>query len=410
MASIQHIKKLSSSKTSLQELAAKIGTSVCAARNYSPNNNEYGLEKKWAYYNQAAIDVEAKKPLYPLTPNQMMYTGRSTDGSHLIKGAQYLHKELPRRIARRIKDFQSLPYVAAINPTMQEVYELYLRAFYKLSSFRPIESMEHERVYSALIEQLLFDHKDVVTSLAKSIQQVNEQVPYPLIGSFTDRTLRDRLGIRLLAEHHLGLRHQRENFVGVICTQMSVRAIIEKCVYFCKNMCEHNYGIAPAAFVSGHTKARFPHFPAPLEYILQELLKNAMKSTVQNHRNTPSDVPPIQVTICNNDSHFIIKISDRGGGIAEEDVDNIFKYAFTTSTSEPNREDDNTNDVFGGLVHTSNIKSSGGAMSGYGFGLPTAKTYADFLGGTLEVIPLYGLGTDVFLKLGHIDRPDCFRV
>ena len=104
------------------------------------------------------------------------------------------------------------------------------------------------------------------------------------------------------------------------------------------------------------------------------------------------------------------RISDRGGGIAEEDVDNIFKYAFTTSTSEPNREDDNTNDVFGGLVHTSNIKSSGGAMSGYGFGLPTAKTYADFLGGTLEVIPLYGLGTDVFLKLGHIDRPDCFRV
>ena len=42
------------------------------------------------------------------------------------KGAQYLHKELPRRIARRIKDFQSLPYVAAINPTMQEVVSTYV--------------------------------------------------------------------------------------------------------------------------------------------------------------------------------------------------------------------------------------------------------------------------------------------
>ena len=58
---------------------------------------------------------------------------------------------------------------------------------------------------------------------------------------------------------------------------MSPKRLIEKCVYQCKEMCEHKYGYSPAVFVDGHTKAKFAHLPAPIEYILQELLKNAMK-------------------------------------------------------------------------------------------------------------------------------------
>ena len=68
-----------------------------------------------------------------LTPTQLMGAGRHADGAHLLKSSQFLQVELPRRIARRVKDFQSLPYVVALNPTLQEVYELYLRAFDRLS-------------------------------------------------------------------------------------------------------------------------------------------------------------------------------------------------------------------------------------------------------------------------------------
>lgn len=46
---------------------------------------------------------------------------------------------------------------------------------------------------------------------------------------------------------------------------------------FCRQVCEHTYGVAPGLIVNGHTKAVFPYIPAPLEYILQELLKNAMR-------------------------------------------------------------------------------------------------------------------------------------
>lgn len=388
---------------------------IAACRTQSTYQNlEYGLEKKWAYYNQDAIDKEAAKPLTKLTPFQLMYTGKSTDGSHLLKSAQFLQKELPRRLARRVKDFQSLPYVILINPTMQEVYELYLRAFHKLSRVPPIDSKDDEKEYSNIVAQLLEDHKQVVTSLAKAFHEVKGDIPYDILGALTERTLTSRLAIRLLAEHHLGMRYQSENFIGVIATKMSPKKLIEKCVFQCKEMCEHKFGYSPAVFVSGHTQAKFAHLPAPIEYILQELLKNAMKATVLHHIETPREMPPLEVTICNNSKVFIIRISDRGGGIPDEIMKDIFKYSFSTTKQEEEKsylKNTNGNGTFNALVQASNAHGLvAGTLSGYGFGLPSCLAYAKFLGGSLNVIPMYGFGTDVFLKLSHIYRSDCFRI
>ena len=46
---------------------------------------------------------------------------------------------------------------------------------------------------------------------------------------------------------------------------------------FFRQVCEHHYGVCPGIVINGHTDASFSYFPAPLEYILQELLKNAVR-------------------------------------------------------------------------------------------------------------------------------------
>ena len=52
-----------------------------------------------------------------------------------------------------------------------------------------------------------------------------------------------------------------------------------------------------------------------------------------------------------------------------------------------------------------------GPMYGYGFGLPTARAYAKYLGGSLTLKSLQGIGTDVYLRLKHIDgRNGGFRI
>lgn len=58
-----------------------------------------------------------------------------------------------------------------------------------------------------------------------------------------------------------------------------------------------------------------------------------------------------------------------------------------------------------------NNSPSGGPMAGWGFGLPTSRAYATYLGGSLQLQSMEGLGTDVYLRLRHIDgKKESFRI
>uniref|UniRef100_A0A8D0S8D6 Protein-serine/threonine kinase n=1 Tax=Sus scrofa TaxID=9823 RepID=A0A8D0S8D6_PIG len=163
-----------------------------------------------SFYNQSAIDAAAEKPSVRLTPTMMLYSGRSQDGSHLLKSARYLQQELPVRIAHRIKDFRSLPFIIGCNPTILHVHELYIRAFQKLTDFPPIKDQADEAQYCQLVRQLLDDHKDVVTLLAEGLRESRKHIEdEKLVRSFLDKTLTSRLGIRMLATHHLALHEDK---------------------------------------------------------------------------------------------------------------------------------------------------------------------------------------------------------
>ncbi|XP_049989789.1 3-methyl-2-oxobutanoate dehydrogenase [lipoamide] kinase, mitochondrial-like [Alexandromys fortis] len=188
-----------------------------------------------SFYNQSAIDVAAEKPSVRLTPTMMLYSGRSQDGSHLLKSGRYLQQELPVRIAHRIKGFRSLPFIIGCNPTILHVHELYIRAFQKLTDFPPIKDQADEARYCQLVRQLLDDHKDVVTLLAEGLRESRKHIEdEKLVRYFLDKTLTSRLGIRMLATHHLALHEDKPDFVGIICTRLSPKKIIEKWVDFAR--------------------------------------------------------------------------------------------------------------------------------------------------------------------------------
>ncbi|XP_062919023.1 branched-chain alpha-ketoacid dehydrogenase kinase-like [Mobula hypostoma] len=361
------------------------------------------------FYNQTAIDSAAEKASVRLTPTIMLYAGKSPDGTHLLKSARYLRKELPVRIAHRIQSIRNLPFILGCNPTILQVHELYIRAFQKLSDFPPIQDAEGEAQYCRLLQQLLDDHKDVVTMLAEGFRESRKYVEdETVIQAFLDKTLTSRLGMRMLATHHLALHEDRPDFVGIICTRLSPKKIIEKWVDFARRLCEHKYGNAPRVRISGHVAARFPYIPMPLDYILPELLKNAMRATMESHLDTPYNVPDIVVTIANNDIDFIIRISDRGGGIPHESLHRVMDYHFTTAGSS--NQDLLCNTMLGNMVDMVNSGQSS-PMHGFGFGLPTSRAYAEYLRGSLVVQSLQGIGTDVYLRLRHIDgKEESFRI
>lgn len=116
---------------------------------------------------------------------------------------------------------------------------------------------------------------------------------------------------------------------------------------------------------------------------------------------------PIEVTIAVNTETFTIRISDRGKGIEPEIMDKIWRYYFTTF----GRNRQASVGAVGDLLSMSNERSDK-ELAGYGIGLPMAKAYAEYLGGSLEIKTMVGIGTDVYLTLKHIDskKGDSFRI
>ncbi|XP_061103582.1 3-methyl-2-oxobutanoate dehydrogenase [lipoamide] kinase, mitochondrial isoform X1 [Conger conger] len=361
-----------------------------------------------SFYNQSAIDASAEKASVRLTPATLLYAGKSPDGHHVLSSAKYLQKELPVRIAHRIKGFRSLPFIIGCNPTILQVHELYIRAYHMLCDFPAIKDQETETRYSTLVQQLLDDHKDVVTMLAEGFRECRRHIQDEnLVRNFLDTTLTSRLGIRMLATHHLALHEENADFVGIICRRLSPKKIIEKWVDFAgRRLCEHQYGSAPRVRINGHVAARFPFIPLPLDYILPELLKNAMRATMESHLDTPYNVPDIVVTIANNETDFVIRISDRGGGIPHSILAKVMDYHF--STAEQSAQDPRMSNLFDSIT---NSGPQSGPMHGFGFGLPTSRAYAEYLGGSLSVQSMQGIGTDVYLRLKHIDgKGESFRL
>ncbi len=143
--------------------------------------HDYSLAKEKSrpvvsFYNQTAIDSAAKKPSVRLTPATLLYTGKSPDGNHLLRSAQYLHKELPVRVAHRIAEFRGLPFIVGCNPTILQVHEMYIRAFHMVSEFPNITNHETEQRYCQLVNGLLDDHKDVVTHLAEGFRECKKHL------------------------------------------------------------------------------------------------------------------------------------------------------------------------------------------------------------------------------------------
>jgi len=360
-----------------------------------------------SYYNQESIDVASAKPSVRLTFSTLMYSSISSNKqSDALRSAQYLQKELPIRVAHRIANFRSLPFIIGCNPTILSVHELYIRAFHILNNSPEVHTLQDVEQYDLVLRDLLDDHKEVVSRLAQGFKECRKHIQdEEAVSSFLDRILTSRLGIRMLVSQHLNLQDTKAGSVGIINLCMNLKDVVSRWSSMVREICEDKYGHAPEIKISGHTSTVFPYIELPLDYILPELLKNAVRATVEtNPRLRGRSLPPVHVSLANNHNDFIIRISDRGGGIPHDRIDNVMRYNFSTAeeSTEQLVEDGG---IFASMMEEVN-RTTSGPMHGYGFGLPTSAAYSQYLGGSLQIQSMQGLGTDVYLRLKHLESSD----
>mmetsp|Transcript_7037 Transcript_7037/g.17812 ORF Transcript_7037/g.17812 Transcript_7037/m.17812 type:complete len:396 (+) Transcript_7037:262-1449(+) len=354
------------------------------------------------------IHEKAQEPTHPVTLSQMLNFGRNINSQTLLHSALFLHKELPIRLAQRVRELDSLPFRLNEMPSVLKVRDLYIGSTDELLNFPPPTDAEHNDQFVDLLTNIKNRHSLVVPTIARGVIELKNALgdrkihELNEVQGFLDRFYMSRIGIRCLIGHHLSLyddiveKSSQRVHVGSILLNCNPKEVSETAYEDARLLCEQQYGTAPIVHYLGDLDATFPFQEAHLRHMLFELLKNSMRAVVETH-GEHATLPPIKVVIAKGQKDVTIKLSDEGGGIPREHINDIWTYLYTTASSP----------VDFGEGDGTPYSEFTAPMAGFGYGLPLCRLYARYYGGDLQIISMDGYGTDAYIYLYHLgDSPE----
>ena len=322
---------------------------------------------------------------------RIMYTyGNQKNNNTIINQAQFVKREIPIRLARRVVELENLPYNLSKIPQIQEVAELYKTSFDMVHNTTYPYNYSHCSNLSNVLSKIKYRHQEVQSDIGKGIREWVKKYPninYD-INSFLDNFYMSRIGIRTLIGQYIGVEREQQ---GIIQTCYPEKIIVEA-IQRAGEACDLEYGDHPEVNIYTPPNIKLTYIPSHLFYIFFELLKNSMKAVMENNSHDNNDNPypkDIKVYISKGSKDLIIRITDFGGGFPRDNIDNVFNYAYTTT-----KQIISDNPYFTPQV----------ILSGLGYGLPLSRLYCKYFKGDLQLIPYEGIGTDVLIfinKLGN---------
>jgi len=338
-----------------------------------------------------------------VTLKYMMDFGAVPLERQLMISAQFLHKELPVRLAHRVVELENLPYGLSYMGQIRQVRDWYVDSFMELRKFPEIKSMEDESAFTELLRNIYTRHSNVVPVVAAGVASLKEEmkvdaelVEYPEIHEFLDGFYMSRIGIRILIGQHIALHEEtHEGYVGLICKHVSPMQVAQHAIGDARDICIRQYGSAPDVDIYGVLDFTFPYVPEHLHHMVFELVKNSLRAVAERYEESDDVAPNIRVVIADGIEDVTIKVSDEGGGIPRSGVNKIWTYLYTTGESPV-------------LQQGFDPENSPAVLAGYGYGLPVSRLYARYFGGDLQIISMEGYGTDAYLhlhRLGNYQEP-----
>eukprot|EP00536_Pseudo-nitzschia_multiseries_P017251 jgi/Psemu1/248025/estExt_Genewise1.C_14510011 len=323
-----------------------------------------------------------------------------------IRNAQFLHAELPVRVAQRAVDLLTLPHGLNEIPAVLRVAHVYLLYLEKFQDCPVPTDFESENSFTDMLQGMVLERSSIPNAVENERLRSLKEMEDALYRFFTAR-----VGLRFLTEHHILSSPTRaaslprgdlnNSFLGCIEPNCSPTREVRKVVEAVRKQTMDYYGdgvcpeiqIVDGDVVPHRQNANnFTYVPHHLHYMVGELLKNACRATVKRHIQSGSKekIPPIKIVIVKGVEDVTIKIADRGGGIPRSKMSEIWKFAHSTSAQDEieNETDFGVDEITGAAIR--------------GFGLPLARIYARYLGGELTLKSLEGYGLDAYLHLPRL--------
>lgn len=323
--------------------AARLWTSarVCSAPQISTPSTAAASDEDSAalgrfFYRNRMVEQWAKVPAKRTTLRQLILFGQSARRNRalLMESANYLRTELTTRIAHRLRDMQTLPFVAMSNEQLDSIYQYYWSTFETLRRMEKIQTLEQNEELIKVVTQLLSERKSKLSLIAGISRECVHYMEPETVDLFLARMLRSQVSREVLAKQHIALsvmqssgkESRTSTKIGMIDTHLSVLQAIEKSVTIARQSIAQLYNWTvddariPNVVIEGDTDVHIAYLPAHLEFILLELCKVSMQSTMRHYKTdgeaTPNQ-PDVRLTIVEGPDRgdMTIRISDRGGGL-----------------------------------------------------------------------------------------------
>ncbi|CAM9436412.1 unnamed protein product, partial [Scytosiphon promiscuus] len=310
---------------------------------------------------------------------------KMTEGQ--LQSAQYLHRELPVRLAHAVTALDKMKDtgLTATLPVAR-VREDYLQSFRELQESPRPHELEQVPAFTHTVKRAQERGSDTVLRMACGLQDLmrdgerEEKEALGRIQGFLDDFYQNRVAMRFLCGHYLALSsNQRDGFVGLVQRGVSVSEIAQAAAVEAASICCHALGACPEIRMSVDPAGDglVAAVPEYVHYVVLELLKNAMRATMQAHgggdgaggraldgsdgaggtgmdvageenarvkeRNGAgggdfgggivfADVPEVVISVRGyGEDDVRLVVEDQGGGIPAEATDKVWSYLYTTA-------------------------------------------------------------------------------
>jgi pyruvate dehydrogenase kinase 2/3/4 len=170
------------------------GVSLLGYRGFAQNTSS---APQWR--PSAALDEWVQRDARPISLRQLTFFGRTLTEERLISSANYVRMELPTRLAHRLRDMQTLPYIVVSNQNLSHVYELYYRAFERFRRISEVRSIQDNDRFCKIIKETLTEHLTVIPKLAMGVLEIQDYMLPEATDKFVTTMLRSvRFFIHLL--------------------------------------------------------------------------------------------------------------------------------------------------------------------------------------------------------------------
>ncbi|KAF4319610.1 hypothetical protein BBO99_00005944 [Phytophthora kernoviae] len=375
------------------------------------------------------------------TPLSLQQMRTFADGGAKLRlvSANFLHKELQARFARAIVELSDLPLGLNDTTSIRQAIDVYRRELQWINTTKPPSNISEDREFTKTLRQAKARGSNLVPLVCYGLQQLKatDLGHSALQISSAQEDIKDRLdkfflgriGIRMLIGQHVESLERPGGRVHLV----NVEEIVQEACERARKLCVQYCGTAPPLEIHATASANTPlmYVRSHLHHMVFELVKNAMRATVEYHDRlavqtpgalnhfkqvmnpeSPSlgfflpsvedvsgvkifpdvskyrlggELPPVEIVICVGSEDLTIKVSDEGGGVPRSRWNKLWHYDYTTSSPCPS-------------IDSNNYHSYRQHFSGGGYGLPMARLFARYFGGEITFSSLEGSGSTGFIQ------------